>query len=489
MSLRCQSVRPLLIGSAEGVRHMVRLLGEAEPGTEPAGCVLLNGKQRLTGRGPRVLGALNDLPRIVSGEEITLAYLCVPVAMHALTGRITRQLQELDVAVRRIPTVRDQLDGRLAQGSSHIDATDLLARPPRPLDEAAIAHILTGKRVMITGAGGSIGSHIATIVARFAPKQLLLMERAENNLFEIDRRLAATFPGVPRRAILHDVTDAARTQMLAEQHAPQVIFHAAAHKHVPMMEDHPREAVINNFFGTKSIADAAHRCGAERFVMISTDKAVNPSSIMGATKRMAELYVQHLAGRSDTLCSMVRFGNVLGSACSVIPIWSAQLAEGGPITVTDPRMTRFFMTIPEAAALVIQAATLERSRGSIFVLDMGQPIHIQQLAERFIALSGLVAGQDVQIVHTGARPGEKLHEELSYDSEDVEATSHASVQLLKTQTPHAPEAGHVAWMLKTFESLRHAETDAANEAIVAAIRQAVPQMIPASQALDSASAA
>ena len=467
--------RPLIIGSAQSVRHVARLLRE-HGSLPPAGCIIIGARQRRAWRGPRMLGKLDDMPLVVRTEGITLAYLCLPLAMHSLAARIARQLSEMDVAVRRIPTVRDQLDGRAGPGNGHIDPADLLARPPRPLDHAAIAHILTGKRVLITGAGGSIGSHIATIVARFAPQQLMLMERAENNLFEIDRRLAASFPTVSRRAMLHDVTDAARTQLLLQQHRPQVIFHAAAHKHVPMMEDHPREAVVNNFFGTRSIADAAHHCGAERFVMISTDKAVNPSSVMGATKRMAELYVQHLAGRSDTLCSMVRFGNVLGSACSVIPIWTQQLAEGGPLTVTDPRMTRFFMTIPEAAALVIQAATLEESRGSIFVLDMGEPIHIQRLAERFIELSGLVAGEDVQIVHTGARPGEKLHEELSYAGEDVGPTSHTSVRLLRT-TP--PESAHIAWMLRTFESLRHTDGPSAHEAILAAIRQAVPQMTAA----------
>ncbi|MHC4996083.1 MAG: polysaccharide biosynthesis protein, partial [Planctomycetota bacterium] len=318
--------------------------------------------------------------------------------------------------------------------------------------------------------GGSIGSLIASIVASFQPERLLLMERAENNLFEIDRDLNDRYPDLPRHAILHDVTDARRTADIVAEYRPHVIFHAAAHKHVPMMEDHPRQAVLNNFFGTKSIADAAHAAGAERFVMISSDKAVNPTSVMGATKRTAELYVQHLAQRSGAHCSMVRFGNVLGSACSVVPIWSQQLAQGGPLTVTDPRMTRYFMTIPEAASLVIQAASLEQQGAPIFVLDMGQPIRILDMAERFIKLHGLEPHRDVHITITGARPGEKLHEELQYDSEDIAPTTHHMVRRLKT-TPPSPR--RVAWMTQTFSDLIQNDDPAP---ILEALRRAVPQM-------------
>jgi FlaA1/EpsC-like NDP-sugar epimerase len=468
-----RSNRTLLVGSPESLRHLRRLVRESPTSLHVVGCVLLNGRQRYrTWGGPRVLGTIDELRTIVPAMRITTALVSIPLAMSELVRRVTVLLGEMDVEVRRVATLRDQLEGRAA-GAITIDPTDLLHRPARPLHEHLIDQTLRGKRVLITGAGGSIGSHIARIVCRFAPEQIVLMERAENNLFEIDRRLATDYPGVSRRAILHDVTDARRTMSLLLDIAPHVVFHAAAHKHVPMMQDHPREAVINNFHGTRAIADAADAAGAERFVMISTDKAVNPTSVMGATKRLAELYVQHLAGKSRTIMSMVRFGNVLGSACSVIPIWSQQLAEGGPITVTDERMTRYFMTIPEAASLVIQAASLPQVGGSIFVLDMGDPIRIQDMAERFVRLSGLEPGRDVQIVHTGARPGEKLHEELSYVSEDVKPTAHPSISLLQTE---APQAAHMQWIIRTFEAMAHCDDRAT---VLAALARAIPQMQPA----------
>ncbi|MEX0742074.1 MAG: polysaccharide biosynthesis protein, partial [Phycisphaeraceae bacterium] len=347
---------------------------------------------------------------------------------------------------------------------------DLLDRSASPLDEAAIGAALRGKRVLISGAGGSIGSQIAKIVARFAPASLLLMERSENALFEIDRVIAQGHPALRRRALLHDVTDAARTFNLLQELRPDVVFHAAAHKHVPMLEDHPAAALVNNFFGTRSLADAALACAAERFVMISTDKAVNPASVMGATKRTAELYVQSLADEGPTRFSIVRFGNVLGSACSVVPIWSQQLAGGGPLTVTDRRMTRYFMTIPEAASLVIQAATLGGEGAPVFVLDMGEPIRIVAMAERFIRLHHLEPNRDVHIEFTGMRPGEKLHEQLAYDSEDVLSTTHPGVRRLRTEQPSAE---HVRSMVREFEKLRHS---ADRGRILMMLRQAVPQM-------------
>jgi FlaA1/EpsC-like NDP-sugar epimerase len=296
------------------------------------------------------------------------------------------------------------------------------------------------------------------VAAEFGPESLILMERSGNALFEIDRQLARRFPGIARRALLHDVVDAAETERQLMALSPQVVFHAAAHKHVPLMEDHPAHAVANNLMGTKSIADAAAACGAERFVMISSDKAVNPASVMGATKRLAELYVKWLGGVQDrTRMSMVRFGNVLGSACSVLTIWSSQIAEGGPVTITDPRMTRYFMTIPEAAALVIASTTLEeQASGGVYVLDMGEPIRIVDLARRFVAAHGMAArvrystlpqgtfaiaeevaeefsvgagsGPVMDIVFTGARPGEKIHEELAYAVENLAETEHPGIR-------------------------------------------------------------
>jgi len=374
--------------------------------------------------------------------------------------------------------VRASSYGHTWQAAPVIDLGELIGRTPHALDREAVARVLTGKRVLITGAGGSIGSHLAHVAAEFAPEQVVLMERSENALFEIDRQLSRRFPGVAHRAVLHDVVDEPETRRLVVQAQPHVVFHAAAHKHVPLMEDHPGHAVLNNLFGTKAIADAAVEAGAERFVMISSDKAVNPSSVMGATKRLAEVYVAHLGrtlGDAGTRMSMVRFGNVLGSACSVLTIWSSQIAEGGPVTVTDPRMTRYFMTIPEAAGLVVASATLEEQpSGGVYVLDMGDPIRVLELAERFMRGHGVeprivretgrgelvgdcmatsakcVADESLvsivnsaikqregrgseglpmmDIVFTGVRPGEKLHEELAYAAESLRRSGHEGIR-------------------------------------------------------------
>ncbi|TVQ60352.1 MAG: NAD-dependent epimerase/dehydratase family protein, partial [Phycisphaerales bacterium] len=338
--------------------------------------------------------------------------------------------------------------------------------------------------VLITGAGGSIGSELALIAAAHNPESLILIERSENALFEIARLLKARAPGVRVRALLHDVVEATSTRAYLEALRPHVVLHAAAHKHVPIMEDHPAHAVRNNLFGTKSIADAALVAGVERFVMISTDKAVTPRSVMGATKRFAERYVRSLNTRSGSDAGrfrMVRFGNVLGSACSVAPIWARQVAEGGPVTVTHPEMTRYFMTIPEAASLVIQAASLDAPEcggADIFVLDMGRPVRIVDLAERFVRLQGFeprfpdprADEHDItpsvlptmDVVFTGARPGEKLHEELAHDEESLRETDAPGVLALAPGEPEpldaldrmVQELREVQWTLEKDEALR-----------------------------------
>jgi FlaA1/EpsC-like NDP-sugar epimerase len=357
----------------------------------------------------------------------------------------------------------------------------LIGREPCQLDEQAIRRTISDRVVLITGAGGSIGSQLARIVAAFNPSRLVLVERSENALFEIDRELRSNFPGLSVAAMLHDVTHARRTEAVITAQKPNVIFHAAAHKHVPMMEDHPAEAVENNFYGTRSMADAAARNGVDRFVMISSDKAVNPSSVMGATKRLAELYIQYLNQRSDTLFSMVRFGNVLGSACSVIPIWSRQIAQGRPVTVTDRRMTRYFMTIPEAAGLVIQSAAFsEAADAAVFLLDMGEPVRIVDLARRFIKSMGLEPDRDVPIQFTGIRPGEKLFEELAYHGEDMLPTPHQSIGLWRCSPPEAKQMSRI---IASFKDLRadddHPWQTATHQSIISALRDAVPEMVEA----------
>lgn len=460
--------RTMVIGTADGIRQVLHQLKPGRSrevnrsfaglGISIEGCVLLKPQPKTGLIGTRVLGLVEQLPELIKKHELETALVCVPRAMYQLNQKIIKQLQTCGVQVRRIQLLHDVLCHENGGMADPVDVGALLNRRAVELDEKTIRRTLGGKRVLITGAGGSIGSQLAHMVAQYEPSELLLMERSENGLFDIDRELAGAYPDLKRQRKLHDVTDAARTGEICEAFGPDIVFHAAAHKHVPMMEDHPTQAIHNNLMGTKAIADAALRCGAERFVMISTDKAVNPTSVMGATKRLAERYVQSLGyggrqgqnegggqdqreggvvvegggeGGGQTLFSIVRFGNVLGSACSVVPIWTQQLAKGGPLTVTDPRMTRYFMTIPEAAALVVQAATMDDDNARVYLLDMGEPIQIMDLAKRFIESYGLTPDYDVDITLTGIRPGEKLHEELVYSSEDMLPTGHGHIHTLR----------------------------------------------------------
>jgi FlaA1/EpsC-like NDP-sugar epimerase len=302
----------------------------------------------------------------------------------------------------------------------------LLGREPVRLDEDEMQGFLAGKTVMVTGAGGSIGSELARQVARFEPAALLLVERAEFALFSIDRELRDLYPDLEIMPLTADVCDEGRMRTIFAKYEPQVVVHAAAHKHVPMMEFNPTEAVKNNVLGTRLLGEIAGQSGTEAFVLISTDKAVRPSSMMGASKRVAELVIQDLNGRYETRYVAVRFGNVIGSAGSVIPIFREQISKGGPVTVTHPEMVRYFMTIPEAVQLVLQAGAMGEG-GEIFILDMGEPVRILDLARDTITLSGFKPHEDIEIVFTGIRPGEKLFEELDTDGEHVAKTRHPKI--------------------------------------------------------------
>ena len=511
-------VRTLLVGTTLSVAQWQHTLQVATPAPVIVGCLLPPAATAAAALPCPVLGDFDTLEQQLNRNDIEQVLVSLPLAMAQRTRELAGVLDRAGVTWRFLPTLGDQLAGRttsritgslavqaegsasqasppLFSGHAAIDPTMLIDRKPRALDEASIRDCITDKVVLITGAGGSIGSELARIVSRFSPRKLLLVERSENALFEIDREIARVYPSLARQAIMHDVTHRAGTMDLLDQHKPAAIFHAAAHKHVPMMEDHPAHAVENNFYGTRAIADAANACGAERFVMISSDKAVNPSSVMGATKRLAELYIQHLNAHSDTVYSMVRFGNVLGSACSVLPIWANQLAHGGPITVTHPDMTRYFMTIPEAAGLVLQAGAFSGSfeltaaagettqGGEVFLLDMGDPIRIEDLARRFVRAQGFEPDVDVAIQFTGIRPGEKLFEELAYTGEDMIRTQHASIRIWRTQPP---TAAHMQQIIATFDHLRNTSTDpaqpwrnASRDAIHAALRTAIPEMVEA----------
>ena len=451
--------RTAVVGTSLAVRQLCHTLAAIDHAPHLVGCVVPDRAAAATLPVP-VLGLFDELDRVVALAGIGRVLISLPLHMHAARREAELVLDRLGVPHRFMPTLGDQLAGRLDVPTASppiagptvsvtADPVALLERAAHPLDDALIRDRLAGRRVLVTGAGGSIGSELARAACRFGAAELLLLERGENALFEIDRELARVFPQVPRRAVLHDVTQRDATAALCDKLHPQVVFHAAAHKHVPMMEDHPAAAVENNFYGTRSIADAAAACGAERFVMISTDKAVNPSSVMGATKRLAELYVQHLDRQCDTTLCMVRFGNVLGSACSVLPIWTRQLQHGGPVTVTHADMTRYFMTIPEAAGLVLQAGALA-SGGEVFLLDMGRPIRILDLAARFCRLHGREPGLDIDIQITGPRPGEKLFEELAYTSEDMAPTDHASVRVWRTTPPTPARLQQITTTLDKF---------------------------------------
>ncbi len=328
---------------------------------------------------------------------------------------------------------------RVRPHAPSLDIFDLLGREPVCLDTPELQRFLAGKSILVTGAGGSIGSEICRQAMKFCPRRLVLVERAENALFEIDRELRERWIGADIRPCLADICDQQRIASIFKEERPDVVFHCAAHKHVPLMEENPGEAVKNNVFGTKIVADAAVE-SAHAFVMVSTDKAVNPTSVMGATKRCAELYVQSLNLNPEprilnplTRFVAVRFGNVIGSSGSVVPIFQKQIAAGGPLTVTHPDMKRYFMTIPEASQLVMQAGAIGRG-GEIFILDMGEPVKIIDLATQMILRNGLKPDEDIQIKFTGIRPGEKLYEELSATNEQTRPTSHDKIRVWQLPT-------------------------------------------------------
>ncbi len=377
--------------------------------------------------GVPVLGPIEDVPRFVKERSIDEVILAIPSLRGREMRRIVDMCRPTGVTLRTVPGLSDLIDGTVTVSQlAEVKIEDLLGREPVKLDTVAIGSFLEDRVVLVTGAGGSIGSELCLQIARFAPKRLVLVEQAENNLFEIHRALLRSHGDVEVVPYVADICDSKRLDAIFAAERPAVVFHAAAHKHVPMMEANPGEAIKNNVFGTKKVADTAARYDVTTFVMVSTDKAVNPTSIMGVSKRTAEIYVQALSQRSKTHFVTVRFGNVLGSAGSVIPIFKQQIAAGGPVTVTHPEMKRYFMTIPEACQLILQAGTMGRG-GEIFILDMGEPVKIVDLARDLIRLSGLKPDVDIAITFTGTRPGEKLFEELSFDVERAEKTRHEKI--------------------------------------------------------------
>ena len=404
--------------------HDWRLAGFLDDDIEKHGRVL---------NGIKVLGALDELPQWAARLNVVQAIIAMPSGSHLVRRHAIEVCNHAGIKVLTVPSFDDLLSGRVA--ISHLRAVeldDLLGRDPVTLDDAGLYELLTGKTVLVTGAGGSIGSELCRQIARFKPGALMLFEQSEFALYTIEQELNTTWPDLACEFLIGDVRDAARLDEVMGKCRPAVVFHAAAYKHVPLMEQHNAwQAVRNNVLGTWTVAQVAQRHGVDKFVLISTDKAVNPANVMGASKRLAEMVCQGLQQPGGTCFVMVRFGNVLGSTGSVIPKFREQIAKGGPISVTHPGITRYFMSIPEAAQLVLQSGLMGKG-GEIFVLDMGEPVKIVDLAKDLIHLSGLTE-DDIRIEFTGLRPGEKLYEELLADSEHTLPTPHPKLRIAQAR--------------------------------------------------------
>ncbi len=381
-------------------------------------------KQNLMVMGLPVLGPRGKIPEIVATHKIEDMIIAMPSATKSEIADIIEICNQTKANIKILPSVCNLLNGKESiKMIREVKIEDLLGREPVLVDLTGISCFIQDDIILVTGAGGSIGSELCRQLARFHPKQLLLIDHDEYNLFLIEMELRKQYPHLQLEAFIADIRDQNRIKSIFQTYRPSIVYHAAAHKHVPLMEINPAEAVKNNIIGTKNVAEAAHLYGASNFVLISTDKAVNPTSVMGATKRVAELLIQGLDRISETVFVAVRFGNVLGSRGSVVPLFQQQIEAGGPLTVTHPEMIRFFMTIPEAVQLVIQASVLAEG-GEIFILDMGKPVKISTLAKNLIRLTGLEPEKDIQIVYTGIRPGEKLYEEILTNEEGLTATKH-----------------------------------------------------------------
>lgn len=459
----------LLIGAGEaGVMVAREISARPDLGFTPIG--FLDDDPRKFGMrigGLPVLGPTSQIKEIAGRRNVKRAMITIANASGTTIRRIALACREADLETKIIPGIYEIVGERVNLSRIRpVAIEDLLGRDPVQLDETQVASSIAGQVVMVTGAGGSIGSELCRQVCRFAPRRLVLVERFENALFEIHRELLAAFPHLAITPRIADVCDAPRMAEIFGEDRPRMVFHAAAHKHVPMMEENPGEAIKNNIGGTRKLADLADRFGVDRFVLISTDKAVNPTSVMGATKRVAEIYTQALSHRSKTHFITVRFGNVLGSNGSVIPIFKEQIARGGPVMVTHPEMERYFMTIPEASQLVMQAGAMGKG-GEIFILDMGKPVKIVDLARDLIVLSGLHA-DDVQIEFVGIRPGEKLFEELATDSEHADKTAHPKIFIGRVRPMALDEA--VRGIDKLLELSNETATD-----FKAALRGLVPE--------------
>ena len=471
----CALCKRVLLAGAGDAGHLVlrELVSNPQLGLEPLGLVDDDPeKQGLKIHSYKVLGTIQDIPELVRKHKIDRVLITIPSASGKKVREIMAICEQARVETMILPGVYELLSGQIAvQRLRKIQIEDLLRREPVQTERDRIEALVRGKRVLVTGGGGSIGSELCRQLASCRPQELIVLGHGENSLYHIGRELSATFGDVPLSLVVADIRDMDRLNQIFARFSPHLVFHAAAHKHVPLMEDNVEDAVTNNVLGTRNLLDAATAAGVTHLVMISSDKAVNPTSFMGATKRMAEMLVQDAAHRTGRCFVAVRFGNVLGSRGSVVPLFQEQIARGGPITITDPEVRRYFMTIPEAVQLVLQAATLGRE-GEVFFLDMGEPIKIVDLARDLVMLSGLEVGRDVDIEFVGLRPGEKLFEELSLDSEAYERSAHEKIYVCRNGVAWTPQSS--AELQSRIDTL----VDMARQGDERGVRRWVQQMVP-----------
>ena len=462
--------RALIVGAGRSGEMLIRdMLRDSSSHYCPV--ALVDDDRRKVGKdihGLPVAGTCDDIPVIISSYEIDLIVIALPSASTLQIRRVVEICERTGCPFRTLPRLQDIVSGRASlKDLRDVHIEDLLGREPITLDWGSITQGCRQKVVIVTGGGGSIGAELCRQIARLDPKRLVVFERSEYNLFCVEQELKEKFPALSVVVVLGDVADVAVFDRVCRDYRPQVVFHAAAYKHVPMLEQQVRQAMVNNVIGTHVVAQTADRYGCETFVLISTDKAVNPSNVMGATKRLAEMVCEGWGQRSRTRFVTVRFGNVLGSSGSVVPLFREQIARGGPVTVTHPEVTRYFMTIPEACQLILQASIIGE-RGEILLLDMGEPVKISYLAEQLILLSGKKPGEDIEIRYTGLRPGEKMFEELYHGAEKLTPTKHPKILHVQSRTGDA----------KRFEDSFSKLKSACDEVDEATLKEILLELVP-----------